>query len=183
MRLLNSLRKLSIKQVRVLNKHFRIPIRVYYPAMINDKGLTGHFDMLYKDVPDFSGAGLCPHYFKYREYLTQSTFNDPFQEQPDIILWTDIQKPFPLYSKVIFDTDYKGITTFRIDRQETVSDDEGDFIHKCYLVPLYGLQEAHSVENISSELLQDKSLTEYNDSRDLTAESEQVSKFRYNPIK
>ena len=98
-------------------------------------------------------------------------------------MWTDIQDPFPLYSKVIFDTDYNGITTFKIDKIITESDDEGNFIHKHYLVPMYEVQQAHNIDTIKAELFDDKQITDYDETRDTTNEHSEVSKFVYNPIK
>ena len=182
MKALNSLRKLSTKTMKTLGKHFAVDARIYYPGKVRDKNINGHNDIAYRDEPSWQGSCLCPSYFKYRDYLNSSIL-DPFQETPDIIMWTDIQDPFPLYSKVIFDTDYNGITTFKIDKIITESDDEGNFIHKHYLVPMYEVQKAHNIDNIKAELFDDKQITDYDETRDTTNEHSEVSKFVYNPIK
>lgn len=168
--------------MKTLGKHFSLEARIYYPGIIKEKNINGHNDIAYRDEPSWQGSCLCPSYFKYRDYL-QASILDPFQETPDIIMWTDIQTPFPLYSKVIFDTDYTGITTFKIDKIITESDDEGNFIHKHYLVPLYEIQEAHNLNQIKKDILEIDSITDYDEDRDVTSDGVEVSKFKYNPIR
>ena len=168
--------------MKTLGKHFALDTRIYYPGSIKDKNINGHLDIAYRNEPSWEGSCLCPSYFRYRDYLKASML-DPFQETPDIIMWTDIQEPFPLYSKVKFDTDYKGITTFKIDKVLTESDEEGNFIHRHYLTPLYEIQEAHDFEQIKKDLTQIKNITDYDEDRDVVEDSAEVSKYSYMPIK
>lgn len=182
MQVFNPLRKVSIKTLKTLKNIYGVDANIFYPAIIENKAINGHNDIVYKPEPDFTGKVVCPSYFKYRDYL-KSSILDPFQENPDIIIWTDIQEPFKLYSKVVFLTKYSGISTFKIINILTESDDEGNFIHKHFLSPIYGISESDIQEQALNEMFNPDNITEYDETRDTTQESIETKKYNYSPIK
>ena len=182
MRVLNPLRNVSTITIKTLKKLYGVKIRVYEPAVVKES-IDGHQAIVYRDEPTEVTEGLCPAYFKYRDYLGQTSMLDPFQENPEILLWTDIQKPFKLYSKVIFDTDYTGVTSFKIIMINTESDEQGNFIHKHSLVPIYENIKAHNLDQIKKDIYHTENIAEFTEDRDTTVDTVEPSKYGYQPIR